>query len=253
MAGTIDLNADLGEYAEAEAIARDIAMMDIISSANIACGGHAGDGAIMREMLKAAAARGICAGAHPSYPDRANFGRLSLRMDGDKLHDILAAQIAALVNLAGEADIAIAHVKPHGALYNDAADDADLADIVARAAAQAAPGAALMGLSGGAMEKAAAQHGQRYIAEGFIDRRYTPQGRLQPRGEQGAVIAAQNDRCDQARAIARGAAITASDGSALQISADSLCIHSDSDGALESARIVRSALSASGISIGPAA
>ncbi len=248
----IDLNADLGESGIVADIARDIAMMDIVSSANIACGGHAGDAEIMREMLTAASARGVRAGAHPSYPDRANFGRISMQIDAEALLDALVTQISALADLARQLDIPIAHVKPHGALYNDAADDADLADLVADAAALAAPGAALVGLAGGAMDEAAKKRGLRFIAEGFVDRRYAPQGRLQPRSEDGAVIAGEAERAAQALAIARGDAILASHGGNIVVQADSLCLHSDSDGALQSAAAVRAALCDAGISIGAA-
>lgn len=248
----IDLNADLGESAIAADISRDIAMMDIVSSANIACGGHAGDAEIMRKMLTAASARGICVGAHPSYPDRANFGRISVQIDTQALLDALITQISALAELARQLDIPVDHVKPHGALYNDAADDAGLADLVADAAALAAPGAALVGLAGGAMAEAAKRRELRFIAEGFIDRRYTPQGRLQPRSEDGAVVTGKAERAAQALAIARGNAIRASDGGDIVIEADSLCLHSDSDGALQSAAAVRTALTKAGISIGAA-
>lgn len=253
MAGKIDLNADLGESADSDAVARDVAMMEIISSANIACGGHAGDTATMRAMLIAAKAHGVCAGAHPSYPDRANFGRVSMAIEPRELQSSLEAQIADFYAQAVAQNIAVTHVKPHGALYNDAADDPALAAIIAVAVRNAAPNAALVGLAGSAMADAAARYGLRFIGEGFLDRRYTGHGRLVPRQQSGAVIEAQAHRIAQGLSLAHGKQITAIDGEPVSITAQTLCLHSDSAGALESASAVRAALEAAGIRIAAAA
>lgn len=233
MTGWIDLNADLGEYPLEEA--RDIALMQHISSCNIACGGHAGDEASMTRMLRAAHSAGVAAGAHPSYPDRDSFGRVSIDIALPDLIDALLAQVRALVSIASSLGIPLAHIKPHGALYNDLADRPDMADAVAKALASAFPQLALVGLAHGAFEQAAAKVGARFIAEGFVDRGYTPARRLVPRGQPGALIASDDDRAAQARAIATGQPLTATDGSPIHIVAHSLCIHSDSSGSEQTA------------------
>lgn len=243
----IDLNADLGE--DPEALDRDRTLMTLISSCNIACGGHAGDEQSMRAMLRAAAEAGVSAGAHPSYPDRAGFGRVSLTMDADGLAASLIGQVGALDALAREEGVPLTHIKPHGALYNDLAAQPALADAVAQRLTQAFPALALVGLAHGAFADAVAKQGQRFIAEGFIDRRYTADRRLTPRTLAGAVIADESERIDQALRLASGRPVTASDGSSVRIEAQSLCIHSDSPGAIDSARTVRQALQDAGFEV----
>jgi 5-oxoprolinase (ATP-hydrolysing) subunit A len=233
MTRSIDLNADLGEQPEFEA--RDIALMQHISSCNIACGGHAGDARSMALMLAAARDAGVAAGAHPSYPDRANFGRASVDMPLPDLIASLIGQIRALERIAADQAIPLTHIKPHGALYNDLADRPDMADAVARALHEAFPTLALVGLAHGAFENAAGSAGARFIAEGFIDRGYTPARRLIPRSQPGALIEGDDARTAQAVAIATGHPVTASDGSPVILSAQSLCIHSDSAGSEQTA------------------
>ncbi len=246
----IDLNADLGEMPEAQA--RDIAILNMVSSCSIACGGHAGDAGSMAVMLAAAKARGVAAGAHPSYPDRAHFGRRSLDIAPHDLIASIAAQLAAFAQAARIGGCAMCHVKPHGALYNDMADDPVLAALIARACAYALPGTPLVGLAGSAAAQAAADAGLPFIAEAFVDRRYTPRGRLVPRSAPGAVIATPAGRAAQALALATGQPVRTADGGTLTIAADSLCLHSDSDAALESAAEIRCALEAAGLTIRPA-
>lgn len=233
MIRSIDLNADLGEQPEFEA--RDIALMQHISSCNIACGGHAGDARSMALMLAAARDAGVAAGAHPSYPDRANFGRTSLEIPLPDLIASLIGQVRALEKIAAGQGIRLAHIKPHGALYNDLADRPDMAAAVARALHEAFPELALVGLAHGAFEDAARSAGARFIAEGFVDRGYTPARRLIPRRQPGALIEADDARAAQAVAIATGAPVTTSDGSPITILAQSLCIHSDSAGSEQTA------------------
>ena len=251
MTATIDLNADLGEMPES--VARDIAILDIVTSCNIACGGHAGDAKSMAAMLAAAKERGVAAGAHPSYPDCEHFGRRSLDISADSLTDSLRAQIAAFAAVADQAEVPIHHIKPHGALYNDMADDAALAKLVADICAAASPGTPLVGLADSQAEAAARSAGLPFIAEAFVDRRYTDAARLVPRGRDGAVIADPAARAAQARALATGEAIEADGGTSLRIRADTLCLHSDSDAALESAAAIRAALEEAGLTIEPAA
>lgn len=250
MVRMIDLNADLGESTDAADIGRDIAMLQYVSSANIACGGHAGDAETMKAMVNAARSAKVSIGAHPSYPDREGFGRRSIDIETPDLRSSLSQQIEALCRTARLHNTALTHVKPHGALYNDAADDSGLAQLIADLVKEVVPDAALVGLSGGAMAEAAKQAGLRFIAEGFIDRRYDAQGRLVPRSMAGAVIEEEEARIGQALALAKGAAIMAHDGTQIDIAADSLCLHSDSNGALNSAKHIHSALGQAGIAIG---
>jgi len=243
----IDLNADLGE--EPDAAARDIALMRLVTRCSIACGGHAGDIDSMRTMLLAADAAGIVAGAHPSYPDRAHFGRQTMLIGDHELIDSLCAQIDLIAETARAHGITLAHVKPHGALYNDLADQEERAGIVAAALHRAFPDLAVIGLAGGAYAAAAAACGQRFIAEGFIDRAYDARGRLVPRDRPGAVLADDAARVAQALAIAAEHRVTTIEGAALPLAAETLCIHSDSPGALATAQAVRTALAAAGITV----
>ena len=250
MSRTIDLNADLGEFDEPAALARDGAIMAQISSANIACGGHAGNDRTMAGMLEASAAAGVAAGAHPSYPDRENFGRTSMKMTDEALTATLARQILALKRHADARGIALTHVKPHGQLYNDAADDARLAGLIAGVIKAALPGAAYVGLAGSEMGAAARAAGLTFIAEGFADRRYDARGRLVSRKEAGAVLESEAERIGQALDLARGAPIHSKEGGLIDLQIDSICLHSDSDGALASARDIRAALGKAGIKVG---
>ncbi len=246
---TIDLNADLGEFDNPEALARDRAIMAHISSANIACGGHAGNDRTMVEMLEASASAGVAAGAHPSYPDRANFGRTSIMMSDDALSATLCEQISALKRHADTMGIKLKHVKPHGQLYNDAADSPRLAELIAKVIAQTLPGAAYVGLAGSEMAVAARAAGQAFIAEGFADRRYDVRGRLVSRKETGAVLENEAERIEQALDLARGKPIRSNDGQMIDLDVDSICLHSDSEGALASARDIRIALDKAGIKV----
>lgn len=245
----IDLNADLGEFDEPEALARDRAIMAQISSANIACGGHAGNDRTMAEMLEASAAAGVAGGAHPSYPDRENFGRTSMKMTDEALVVTLTEQILALKRHADTRGIPLTHVKPHGQLYNDAADDMHLAKLIAKVIGQTLPDAAYVGLAGSEMAIAARSAGQAFIAEGFADRRYDARGRLVSRKEAGAVLESEAERIEQALDLARGEPIHSQEGRLIDIKVDSICLHSDSDGALASARDIRAALDKAGIKV----
>ena len=249
MARQIDLNADLGESEDAADIARDMAIIDIVSSVNIACGGHAGSVQVMRILLNAAKERGIAVGAHPSYPDRENFGRIAMVMDDDVLTASLIEQLQTMQALSAEMGVVVHHVKPHGALYNDMANSVALSDLVCRAARQIFPNAALVGLASSETQKLAGDKKQPFVAEAFVDRRYTSKGRLVPRSETGAVIESQHERVAQALRIAKDGKAIALSGEDIGIVAQTLCLHSDSDGALQTARAVRLALENEGIEI----
>ncbi len=241
---SIDLNADMGEYADD--VQRDIetALMRIITSCSIACGGHAGDEASMRRTVRLANRHSVSVGAHPSYPDRTGFGRRSQAINPTKLSASLRAQIAALKSILREEGLSLRHVKPHGALYNDAAKDTSLARLVVDAAGDAV----IVGAPGSALEVAAKETGKPFAAEGFVDRLYMKSGCLTPRGMLGAVIEDVDMRAKQACAIAQGASFAASDGE-LTISVNTLCIHADTPHALETAHAVRDGLRACGVAV----
>jgi UPF0271 protein len=226
----IDLNADLGE-----GDAWDDELLEIVSSCNIACGGHAGDELSMRKTVAAAKANGVAIGAHPGYPDRKGFGRRSEFLTGDALLRSLVTQIRNLVAIATEHGEELSHVKPHGALYNDAVNDRALADIVTAAIAEAAPDTALVGLPDSELENAATAADLVFVGEGFVDRAYKPDGQLVSRSEPGAV----HD----------GLELVLPQAVALVGKVDTLCIHGDTPGAAEVARAVRSELEAQGVTI----
>ncbi|MEE9433510.1 MAG: 5-oxoprolinase subunit PxpA [Sphingorhabdus sp.] len=249
MTGCIDLNADLGESSDANAITRDIAIMEVVTSANIACGGHAGSEKLMIAMLEAAKKNGVSAGAHPAYPDRENFGRVSMHIGHDRLFASLCAQMDTLKKLADERSISINQVKPHGALYNNAADNPALAKLVTAAAHRVFPDARLYGLAGSAMADAAREALADFVAEAFIDRQYTPAARLASRSLPGAVLEQEADRIAQALSLTINGKITLPGGGEIAIDAQTLCLHSDSEGALATARAVRGALQSADIEI----
>ena len=240
----IDLNADLGEGA-----VFDAELMQIVSSANIACGAHAGDAESMAMTVRDAISNGVAVGAHPGYPDREGFGRESGFMSGDALYESLTEQVTALADIAAELGARLAHIKPHGALYNDAVRNRDLADIIARVIAEAPGEPAFMGMARTELERAADQHGLTFIAEAFVDRAYEPDGTLVSRKEPGAV---HNDPAvvtTQAVRLAKDGEATARNGEIVKVRADTLCIHGDTPGAAEIARAVRDVLESHGVDI----
>lgn len=242
----IDLNADLGEEA-----GDDAAMLDCVTSANVSCGAHAGSPATLRATLRAAAARGVVCGAHPGYPDRANFGRLVVPMTAAETGAMVAAQLHDALAAAAETGTVIAYVKPHGALYNLAADDPDTADAIARAIRAVDRSLALLGLAGSAMLPAADRAGLRPVAEAFADRGYRSDGRLMPRGTPGAVLHDPADVAARALRMVQEGTVETQDGTALPLRPDSLCLHGDTPGAVAMARAVRAALTAAGLTLAP--
>jgi len=241
---TIDLNADLGE-----GDAFDAELLRVVSSCNIACGGHAGDAASIETTIREALANGVCVGAHPAYPDREGFGRRSRFMSGDALYAVLVEQLRTFVAIARELGAGVTHVKAHGALYTDAVVDGELAAIIARAAAAVLPDAALVGQPGTELEIAARAQGLAFIAEAFVDRAYRADGRLVPRSENGAVHGDIERIERQAVTLARDGRVAGLDGREIAVRADTLCIHGDTPGAAAAARAVRAALEREGIGI----
>ncbi|WP_176216715.1 5-oxoprolinase subunit PxpA [Andreprevotia lacus] len=232
----IDLNADLGEGAP-----NDAALMPLINSANVACGGHAGDVDTMRATVLLARAHGVRIGAHPSYPDRANFGRRSMPLAPSRLVIDITAQLWSLKAVCFEAGVSFSYVKPHGALYNDAARDPVLAKLIADTVREIDPGLALMGLAGGELLAAGRQAGLDVISEAFADRAYRSDGTLQPRDLPGAVLD-EEAALAQALSLVEQGGVTAVDGSWLPVQADTLCVHGDNPHALAFVRALRGKL-----------
>lgn len=247
----IDLNADVGESYGAWVMGADADLMPLITSANVACGAHAGDPLTMWRTVALAKRHGVAVGAHPGYPDRDGFGRRDLPMTPYELEASLLAQMGALSAIAGGLGIQLTHVKPHGALYNRAAADIELAAAVAGAVARLPKRLTLVGLAGSALIDAALAAGLPVADEAFADRAYEPDGSLRSRDLPGAVHTDPTLAAAQAVSIAGDGRVRAHDGSTLEIRADTICIHGDTPGAAAIARAVREALEAAGIEVRP--
>jgi 5-oxoprolinase (ATP-hydrolysing) subunit A len=245
----IDLNCDLGESFGAWKMGDDAALLGLISSANIACGFHAGDPDIMRHTVALAVERGVAIGAHVSLPDLQGFGRREMTVSPDEAYAMTLYQIGALHAFVQAAGARLRHVKPHGALYNMAARDAKLATAIAQAVRDFDPALRLVGLAGSALLDAGRAAALPVASEAFADRRYRADGSLQPRREADAVIADTDQAIAQALAIAREGCVQAVDGSAVTLQADTLCVHGDGAHALAFARGLRAALEAAGIAV----
>ena len=241
---SIDLNADLGE-----GVGDDAALMTLVTSASIACGGHAGGGQVMRRALVQARDCGVVAGAHPGYADRANFGRVVVPMTAGAITAMVAGQVAAACEMAAEVGHRIGYVKPHGALYNLAATDAVVSAAICDAIRPT--GLVLLCLSGSVTERVARAAGIPVAAEIFADRAYRPDGTLVPRGTPGAVIHDAQAVVARVLDMLRTGTVTAIDGTALPLAMDSLCLHGDTPGAVTLARLLRAAIIATGVRIAP--
>ena len=249
MNNRIDLNADLGESVNGRIVGDDAGVMPWISSANIACGFHAGDPTIMRGTLIACRKHGVAAGAHPSFDDIAGFGRREMPIAPDVVYVQTLYQIGALAGIARSVGIGLTHVKPHGALYNQAARDRTLADAIALAVRDVDPDLILFGLAGSALIGAGRALGLAVRREAFCDRRYRADGALVPRAQVGAVLESIDEAVAQAVSIACEGTVRTDDGSALRIEADTLCIHGDRADAAALARRVHEALHNAGIQV----
>jgi UPF0271 protein len=235
----IDLNADVGE------VDGDLDVLPFVTSANIACGVHAGDEGSMKAAAAEALSLGLAVGAHPGYPDREHMGRRALLLPLDEVRNLVADQVQALATIAGE----LTHVKPHGALYNQAAKNPLLAAAIVIGVSEFTPKPRIVGLAGGVLLEAARAAGVPVAAEAFADRGYRPDGTLVRRGEAGAVITDPGAAAAQAVAIARREPITTSDGSQIVLTADTICIHGDTPGAPAIARAIRAALEDAGVEV----
>jgi len=248
----IDLNADVGEGYGVYPLGCDAEILALVTSANVACGFHAGDPSVMDRTVAEAARLGVAVGAHPGYADLRGFGRRNLDADPDEVERDVLYQIGALQAFARAHGTSLRHVKPHGALYNQAAVDPKLARAVARAVARAGRELVLVGLaSSPAFRQAAAAEGLRFAAEAFADRAYEPDGTLASRKLPGSLITEPRAAAAQALRIARDGLVEARDGTTVALSADTLCLHGDNPSAVANARAVREALETAGVTLRP--
>lgn len=248
---SIDLNSDLGEGYGAWPMGEDAAMLDIVTSANIACGGHAGDAETMFATLCLARDKGVSVGAHPGYADRPGFGRRIIPMSVPEIERMVATQIGALMGAAALAGVAVAYVKAHGALANLAADSTDVAGAVARAAAAVSRDFALLAISGTALETAGADAGLQVFSEVFADRAYLPNGRLVPRSHPDAMIHDADFAAKRLITLLETGLMPTLDGPAIRLAAQSICVHGDSPGAVAMAAHIRASLAAAGVRLAP--
>jgi UPF0271 protein len=245
----IDLNGDVGESFGVYQIGHDAALLPILTSANVACGFHGGDPGVMRATVALAREHGIAVGAHPGLPDLVGFGRREITVTPREVEDLVAYQIGALAAIAAAQSVRLAHVKPHGALYNMAARDAVLADAIARAMAAVDRSLMLFGLPGSKSIAAARRHGVRAVSEAFADRAYRADGSLVPRSEPGAVIDDEETVVNRAVAMARERMVIAADGTRVPLDVETICVHGDTPGAAVLASRIRKALTDAGIQI----
>lgn len=247
----IDLNSDLGEGFGPWTMGDDPAMLDVVTSANIACGGHAGDPQTMFATLRLAAARGVVVGAHPGYPDREGFGRRVIPMQPAEIGRMVAAQVGALQGVAALAGVRVRYVKPHGALGNLAAENRAVADAVAAAVAALPGGLAVLAISGTELELAARAAGMAVFSEIFADRAYLPDGRLVPRTQPGAVLHDAGQAAERLARFLDSGLMPVIGGDPIPLAAHSVCVHGDSAGAVAMARTLRARLDAAGVTVAP--
>jgi UPF0271 protein len=245
---SIDLNADLGESFGAWTMGDDAAMLRLVTSANIACGFHAGDAVTMLATCRLAAEYDVTVGAHVSYRDLAGFGRRAMDVPPAELRAEVLYQLAALSGVARVAGTTVSYVKPHGALYNRIVADREQADAVVSAVAAFDPSLALLGLAGSAASAAAADAGLAFVREAFVDRGYRADGSLVPRGQPGAVLSG-DAVASRAVRLATDGTVIADDGTRIRVEVDSLCVHGDTPGAVVMAEAVRSALAGAGVRV----
>ncbi|MFJ3491247.1 LamB/YcsF family protein [Leifsonia aquatica] len=249
MARSVDLNSDLGESFGAWTMGDDDALLSVVTSANVACGFHAGDPATMLATCRTAAERGVAVGAHVSYRDLAGFGRRSMEVPADELRAETLYQLAALDGIARVAGTRVSYVKPHGALYNRIVRDTVQARAVAEAVAAFDPSLALLGLAGSEIERETGAAGLRFVREAFVDRAYRADGTLVQRSEPGAVLHGDDDIAERALRLVTEGRVIAVDGTDIPVEVDSLCVHGDSPDAVVMARAVRRRLDEAGIAV----
>jgi len=245
----IDLNCDMGEIPEAIADGTQEALMRSVTSANVACGGHAGDEQTMRTTIQQALRAGVAIGAHPGYPDRENFGRLDLKMTPNEVAESVFQQVRALAQVAENCGAPVMHVKPHGALYNQAVRNRELASAIAEGVARWRRDVVMVGLAGSPMLDVFQKAGFAVAPEAFADRRYEPDGTLRSRKFEDALIRDPKEAARQAFGMVERGVVTASDGSELAVAAQTICIHGDTPGATAIAAEVAHTLREKGVSL----
>jgi UPF0271 protein len=242
---SVDLNADVGEGMD------DATVLPYVTSANVACGMHAGDPKVMNETVSLAVARGIRVGAHPGYPDRANFGRVTVEMAADEIENLVVYQVAALEGFVRSRGARLTHVKPHGALYHNGGEFPDVARAIAEGVRRVGTHLVLVGAAGSMLIGAGREAGLTVAEEAFADRRYRPDGTLVPRGEPGALVTDPDEAAEQAVRLAQNRGAIANDGSRIEVRADTICLHGDTPGAGEIARKIHERFRLAGIRIAP--
>ena len=247
----IDLNCDVGEGYGRWSVGTDAAIMPLVSSANLACGFHAGDPGVLRATVELARRHGVAVGAHPGYPDLQGFGRRAMVLSPAEVEEMVLYQIGAVYAFTRAAGVELVHVKPHGALYNRAARDRVIADAIARAVVNFDPTLILVGLAGSALADAGADLGLRVAREAFADRAYEPDGSLRSRDLPGAVFDDVAVVVGQAISIASDRSVRAGTGTRVAVDADTICLHGDTPGAVEFARAVGEGLRGAGVTIRP--
>lgn len=245
----IDLNSDIGESFGAYCMGDDEAVMDAVTSANVACGFHAGDPLVMKKTIKNCAAKGVAVGAHPGYPDLVGFGRRNMKCTPEEEYADCLYQIGALSAFCRTNGLALQHVKPHGAMYNQAAKDPGLARAIARAVKDSGENIILMGLANSEFENAAKEMGVPFAAEAFADRGYMPDGSLVPRSQPGAIIHDVEEAAKRVVRMVTEGTVEAVDGTVINFRPQSVCMHGDTPEAVEMAKSVRKALEAAGVKV----
>ena len=245
----VDLNCDMGEVAKAVTGGMQEELLRYVTSANIACGGHAGDARMMQATIEQCLRHGAAIGAHPGYEDRASFGRIELKLSREEVAASVHGQVLTLAEIAASCGARIGHVKPHGALYNQAANDRDIAKAIAEGVASWRKDVVLMGLAGSAMLEEFRAAGFKVAAEAFADRRYEADGRLRSRKFEDALLKVPEQAAAQAVRFVKQACVIAADGSAVPLHAQTICIHGDTPGAVEIAAAVNRALRTAGIEL----
>lgn len=242
---SIDLNADVGEGMD------DAALLPFVTSANVACGMHAGDPGVMDGTVTLALSHGVRVGAHPGYPDRANFGRAALELPADAIENLVLYQVAALDGFVRSRGGTLTHVKPHGALYHSGAEFPDVARAIAEGVRRFRTSLVLVGAAGSMLIEAGREAELAVAEEAFADRRYLPDGSLVSRSEPGAVITDPEEAAEQAVSLARDRVAVAADGSRVSVRADTLCLHGDTPGVERIARRIHERFRSEGIRIAP--
>jgi UPF0271 protein len=245
----MDLNCDMGEVPEAVNDGSQESLMPFLTSANVACGGHAGDVSSMKTTIEQALHWNLAIGAHPGYPDRGNFGRLELSLPAETIADSVFEQVRALGEIAAGFGVSLTHVKPHGALYNQAARNRALAEAIASGVSRWSRDVILVGLAGSLMLDAFRQAGLQVAAEAFADRRYEPDGTLRSRKFENALISDPAEAGQQALHIVERGTVVAHDGTEIAASAQTICIHGDTPGAPKIAAAVAQALRQAGVEL----